>query len=209
LAKCTPERVERSAQALAPLDGAMRREHDALIAEAGGTASSLVLQRGWLSCMRTEESLRKAIEEAPPPRSVWRRLRRAHRAQLRELEPHVAEVVIGGIHFRGSPTSSDPGMLTKAYADLFTRRAAASSTAMRGASRRTLPAGALPTANGPIEAREAVVALGPGPTTSFAPWATRSRSPSSAATTCITASRATPPSAIPCMTAMAASRWCR
>jgi len=42
-------------------------------------------------------------------------------AQLRELEPHVSEKIIGAIHFRGSPTSSDPGMLTKAYADLFAR----------------------------------------------------------------------------------------
>jgi D-amino-acid dehydrogenase len=36
-------------------------------------------------------------------------------AQLRELEPHLSEMLVGAIHFRGSPTSSDPGMLTKAY----------------------------------------------------------------------------------------------
>ena len=43
-------------------------------------------------------------------------------AQLRELEPHLSEAFAGAIHFRASPTSSDPGMLTKAYADLFTHR---------------------------------------------------------------------------------------
>ena len=42
--------------------------------------------------------------------------------QLRQLEPHVSEAIVGAIHFRGSPTSSDPGMLTKAYADLFTHK---------------------------------------------------------------------------------------
>jgi D-amino-acid dehydrogenase len=42
--------------------------------------------------------------------------------QLRELEPHLSDKIIGAIHFRGSPTSSDPGLLTKAYADLFLRR---------------------------------------------------------------------------------------
>ena len=43
-------------------------------------------------------------------------------AQLRELEPHLSAALAGAIHFRGSPTSSDPGMLTKAYADHFTHR---------------------------------------------------------------------------------------
>ncbi len=43
-------------------------------------------------------------------------------AQLHELEPHVSEVIVGAIHFRGSSTSSDPGMLTKVYANLFTHR---------------------------------------------------------------------------------------
>ena len=30
--------------------------------------------------------------------------------QLRELEPHISETIVGAIHFRGSPTSSDPGL---------------------------------------------------------------------------------------------------
>jgi hypothetical protein len=42
--------------------------------------------------------------------------------QVRQLEPHVSEAIVGAIHFRGSPTSSDPRMLTKAYADLFTHK---------------------------------------------------------------------------------------
>src|SRR5712691_4858033 len=60
----TPERVERSAQALAPLMAQCVGEHDALIAEAGGAAQSLVHQRGWLNCCRTEKSLHKTIEAA-------------------------------------------------------------------------------------------------------------------------------------------------
>jgi D-amino-acid dehydrogenase len=60
----TPERVERSARALAPLMAQSVDEHDALIAEAGDAAQSLVHRRGWLNCFRTEQSLRKAIEAA-------------------------------------------------------------------------------------------------------------------------------------------------
>src|SRR5262245_55589857 len=117
----TPERVERSARALAPLMAQCVGEHDALIAEAGGSAQSLVHRRGWLNCFRQEESLHLAIAEA-------RRLDRygidyavLTAAQLRQIEPHLSEAIIGAIHFRGSPSSSDPGMLTKAYTDLFAR----------------------------------------------------------------------------------------
>ncbi len=60
----TPERIERSARALAPLMARCVEEHDALIAEAGGMAQSLVQYKGWLNCCRTEESLQKAIEDA-------------------------------------------------------------------------------------------------------------------------------------------------
>ena len=118
----TPGGVQRSTQALAPLMARCVDEHDALIAEAGGAAQSVVHHGGWLNCFRTEKSLHNAIARA-------RRLDRygvdygvLTGAQLRELEPHVSEAIIGAIHFRGSPTSSDPGILTKAYAELFTRK---------------------------------------------------------------------------------------
>ena len=57
----TPRRIERSAQALAPLMAGCVDEHDALIAEAGFAAQSVVHHGGWLDCFRTEKSLYKAI----------------------------------------------------------------------------------------------------------------------------------------------------
>jgi D-amino-acid dehydrogenase len=60
----TSERIERSAQALAPLMAQCVAEHDALIAEAGGAARALVRQNGWIRCLRTEESSREKIAEA-------------------------------------------------------------------------------------------------------------------------------------------------
>src|SRR6266851_5078462 len=60
-----------------------------------------------------------------------------------------------------SPTSSDPGMLTKAYADLFARRG---GRFCKGDARRLAPepsGWSVATETGSIEAREAVVALGP------------------------------------------------
>jgi D-amino-acid dehydrogenase len=157
----TPERIERSAQALAPLMARCVEEHDALIAEAGGAARALVQQKGWIRCLRTEESLRQRIAEAQRLDKYGIGYAVLTGAQLRELEPHVSEKIIGAIHFRGSPTSSDPGMLTKAYADLFMRKG---GHFLKGDARRLAqdPSGwSLPADDGPVTAREAVVALGP------------------------------------------------
>src|SRR4051794_13886357 len=114
-----PERVAHSMRALAPLMAQCVNEHDALIAEVGSAAQSLVDHRGWLNCCRTEKTLRKGIADARRLEEYGVDYVVLTGPQLRELEPHLSEALIGAIHFRGSPTSSDPALLTKAYADLF------------------------------------------------------------------------------------------
>jgi D-amino-acid dehydrogenase len=82
-------------------------------------------------------------------------------AQLRQIEPHLSAAIVGAIHFRGSPSSPDPGMLTKAYADLFGRKG---GRFCKGDARRPVaePSGwSLATEASAVDAREAVVALGP------------------------------------------------
>jgi D-amino-acid dehydrogenase len=156
-----PDRVERSARALAPLMARCVDEHEALIAEAGAEARSLVHPKGWIRCLRNEQSLRKAITEAKllDPYGVDYSILSAK--ELRALEPQISEEIIGGIHFRGSPTSSDPGKLTKAYADLFRRRGGR----FVNGDARSLAAQAsgwsVISQQGRIDAREVVVALGP------------------------------------------------
>ena len=157
----TPERVERSMQALAPLMAQCVKEHDALIAEVGSAAQNLVDHTGWLNCCRTERMLRKAIADAHTLEEYGVDYTVLAGAQLRRFEPHLSDALAGAIHFRGSPTSSDPGMLTKAYADLFTRRG---GRFLRGDARRLSSqrsGWSLVPDNGSIEAREVVVALGP------------------------------------------------
>src|SRR5271169_1641703 len=155
-----PGRVERSARALAPLMAQCVVEHDALVAEAGGHAESLVRRTGWIRCLRTEESLRKAVEEARLLDGYGVDYDVLTGSQLREMEPHVSGVVLGGIHFRGSPASPDPGALTKIYADHFVRKG---GRFVKGDARRLSNEAqhwSFPTGNGPIEASEVVVALG-------------------------------------------------
>ena len=169
------------------------------------------------SCVRTvgsgacgtEQSLREKIAEARRLDEYGIDYAVLTGAQLREIEPHVSEKIVGAIHFRSSPTSSDPGMLTKAYADLFVRKG---GRFLKGDARRLAqdsPGWGLPAKNGPISAPEAVVALGPWSDDVFGPLGYDSRWPSSVATTCIMACTETPCSAIRCMTPTAATCWCR
>ena len=157
----TPERIERSARALAPLMAHCVQEHDALIAAAGDTAAGLMRRNGWIRCLRTEEGLRRAIANARRLDHYCVDYAVLTGEQLRELEPHVSEKITGAIHFRGSPTSSDPGMLTKAYADLFMRRGGHFLTGDACRLAEETNGWSLPSENGITEAREVVVALGP------------------------------------------------
>ena len=157
----TPDRIERSALALAPLMAQCVEEHDALIAEAGDAARVLVKHEGWIRCLRTKESLRQAIANARRLDKYGVDYAVLTGTQLRELEPHLSERIVGAIHFRGSPTSSDPGMLTKAYGDLFTRKG---GRFLKGDARGLTQEAAgwnLSSESGTITARDVVVALGP------------------------------------------------
>jgi D-amino-acid dehydrogenase len=205
----TPERIQRSARALAPLMAECVGEHDALIAETGDTARALVQQKGWIRCLRTEESLRAAVAEARLLDKYGVEYAVLTGAQLRELEPHVSEKIIGAIHFRGSPTSSDPGMLTKAYADLFRRKGGRFLTADGRHLTEQSSGWSLPSANGPIIASEAVVALGPWSDDVFRPLGYDIPLAVKRGYHMHYGSRVTPLSAILCMTATAVLRWCR
>ncbi len=157
----SPDRVRRSAQALAPLMARSVDEHSALTAEAGAAAGNHIHHRGWLNCFRSEESLHQAIADARRLDTYGVDYTVLTAAQLHELEPHLADAIVGAIHFRGSPTSSDPGLLTKAYADLFTRNG---GRFCRGDARRLTGESSgwsVFTETGAIHARDAVVALGP------------------------------------------------
>jgi glycine/D-amino acid oxidase-like deaminating enzyme len=89
------------------------------LSSAGATARAQGALRPVRSCVRTDGSDACGPRRACARRSQKRSLDQygidyavLTGAQLRELEPHVSEKIVGAIHFRGSPTSSDPGMLT-------------------------------------------------------------------------------------------------
>ena len=184
----------------------MRQGADTLIAEAGGAAQSLVNHRGWLNCCHTEKTLLKGIADAQTLEEYGVDYTVLTGAQLRELEPHLSEALPGAIHFRGSPTSSDPGMLTKAYANLFTDR---DGRFLKGDERQldSHPSGwSLVADKGSIEAREVVVALGPWSDDIFRPLGYRIPLAVKRGYHMHYGVKGMPRSAIPCATPMAALR---
>ena len=135
-------------------------EHRALAALAG--AAGFLHPSGWMKVFRTERERDRRFAEA----ERWRREfgidhRRVDAGALQEMEPHVAPVLVGALHYTDPVAVDDPQGLALAYLAAFERlggkfvQGNAASLEADGHGWR------LRTAQGPLSADAAVVALGP------------------------------------------------
>lgn len=135
-------------------------EHEALIAETG--AEEFIRRAGWMRVFRTARERDARFAEA----ERWRRefginhLALDARA-LQALEPHLAPVLVGALHWTDPISVCDPQGLALAYL----RRFAALGGAFLQGNAMSLEAAnggwRVKTAGGNLEASQAVVALGP------------------------------------------------
>ncbi len=136
-------------------------EHDALADEAG--AQEHIVRGGWMKVFRTTYERDRRVAEA----EGWRRefglnYRALDAKTLQEAEPHLAPVLAGALHWTDPTRVDDPHGLSMAYLGLFQRlggvflQGNAASLEARGTGGWTMR-----TAQGPLEAGKAVVALGP------------------------------------------------
>ena len=135
-------------------------EHEALANEAG--AGEFLRRMGWIKVFRTERERDKRFAEAERWRHEFGINYRAIDARtLREMEPHVAPVLVGALHWTDPLSVDDPHGLALAYLRLFERlggrfvQGNAAALEADGAGWR------LRTAQGALAADAAVVALGP------------------------------------------------
>ena len=135
-------------------------EHQVLIERAG--AGDLIQRGGYRDLHRTEASLRSALAAAEALRAAWGvQFRHLSPAELAEAEPNLTETGVGAIHWLDPWSVRDPGGLVASYGALFSRssnrfvRGDAGSLTRAGAGWRVL------TEDGPVEAADVVVALGP------------------------------------------------
>lgn len=154
-----PERVRRNIAARRPLIEQSLIEHEILIQQAG--AGSLLRRTGWLKLFRSAASLAAGVADAERLREFGLHIDILDAAGVAAREPSLAAVA-GGVHYLDTAFVSDPGALAKAYADLFVSRGGrfvtgdALTLAETGDGRWRVEA-----ADGPVAARDAVVALGP------------------------------------------------
>ena len=155
-----PARHAEVARRYAPLIEQCVREHDAIAAEAG--AQGFIRRTGWIKAFRTARERDRRIAEA----ERWQRefginFRALDAADLQKMEPHVAPVLSGAVHWTDPTSVDDPQGLALAYLGLFQRlgghfvQGNAAGLEEDGAQWR------LSTAQGPLSADGVVVALGP------------------------------------------------
>jgi D-amino-acid dehydrogenase len=157
----SPERILASAEALRPLVERCVTEHDALMRDAG--CEALARRTGYLRLFRRNAALEAAVRETADQKAryginydVW------DPAKLETHEPHLSGAFCGGLHLTDPVSVSDPGALGKAYAALFLKRGGRFITGdARTLEPRRGGGWQVQNVEGPIEAGQAVVALGP------------------------------------------------
>ena len=135
-------------------------EHDALAAEAGATA--LLQRRGWMRVFRTARERDLRFAEA----AAWRaefgvNFSELNQKELQEKEPHLAPVLVGALHWTDPTTVIDPQALALAYLKLFESRGGLFLQGNAVSLKEEGKGWSLRTADGPLQAGAAVVALGP------------------------------------------------
>ena len=155
-----PARHARQAQAYAALIRHAVPEHELLMTEAG--AQALVGRGGYHSVFRSPRALDDALAVA---RDTAARFGVRHEAldgeALARAEPGLHGRLAGAIHWPDPWPCTDPGALTAAYAR---HLQALGGRLLRGDAATLRRAGSgwrVDTADGPVEAPQAVLALGP------------------------------------------------
>ncbi len=154
----SPERLKIATNAMLPLVEASVREHDALIAQAG--CERLVRAQGWIEVFRNEAAFNAAVQRLPQLQQFNLAYDVLDSASLKQRETTLGDVA-GGIHWLDPKTIVNPGGLVEAYADLFR---ANGGTFVHGDAASLVENGddwQVTTEEGPIIARDVVVALGP------------------------------------------------
>jgi D-amino-acid dehydrogenase len=132
-------------------------EHRELIAASG--AGDLLREGGWVKVFRTAAAMDAAQRDA----ERWREeygvpFERLDARRLRDDEPALTHALVGGLRYTASDSVSDPGALVAAYARYF---ASLGGRVFNGDATTLQPQWSVQTQTGRIEARRAVVALGP------------------------------------------------
>ena len=147
------------AEAMRPLFARAVSEHEALMTEADATR--YLRKDGWLKVYRSEESFAATARERELAGTLGLQHRVMGGEEARALEPSLAPVFRHAVHWPDAASVSNPLAVTKAYA---ARLAALGGVILKGDARTLHQSGSVwrvDTEQGPIDAKDVVVALGP------------------------------------------------
>ncbi len=154
------ERIAAAARFARPLVERCIIEHKALMEDAG--VVDMIRETGYLKICRTEQRLIAFIrEEEEIRREFGINFEVLDAAAIRKREPNMTGNFAGGLLMTDPVSIADPSALGKAYAALFVQRGGKFMTADARTLEATLDGWQVHTVDGPIRAREVVIALGP------------------------------------------------
>ncbi len=155
-----PSRHARVAQKYSKLIEHCVSEHEALAAEAG--AIGFFVHSGWLKLFRTPRERDKRFDEAERIRREFGvKFDALNARRLQEIEPHIAPVLCGALHYTEPISVNDPHGLARAYLSLFQRLGGQFVQGDANGLEADASQWRLRTAQGTLTAGAAVVALGP------------------------------------------------
>ncbi len=154
-----PKHLEETARAMRPLFARAVAEHEALIVESG--AGRYLRKNGWLKIYRSDKTFEAMKPELDLAKQFGISLRTLDVAGALELEPSLAPAFRRAIFWPDAASLTNPLAVTKAYAARFE---ALGGVILSGDARTLHRSGSLwrvDTAQGSLDADNAVAALGP------------------------------------------------
>jgi D-amino-acid dehydrogenase len=147
------------ARAMRPLYARAVTEHEALMAEANATR--YLRKDGWLKLYRSDESFKGTERERGYATELGIVQRAMSPEEVRVLEPSLAPAFRHAVHWPEAASVSNPGAVAKAYAELFTKLGGVFLKGNAQTLHRSGQNWRVDTDEGPVDAKDAVVALGP------------------------------------------------
>lgn len=153
-----PEKLEETARVMRPFFAQAVESHRELMTVAG--AERYFRQTGWLELYRRPESLAAQDRRLALSRENGIDNVKLTQAETLELEPHLKGTFAGTIWCKGADTVSSPGGVTKAYAEAFVKQGGRFAIGDAMTLEKVTGGYRVRTADGPVMARQVVVALG-------------------------------------------------
>jgi threonine/homoserine/homoserine lactone efflux protein/glycine/D-amino acid oxidase-like deaminating enzyme len=153
-----PEKLEETARVMRPFFAQAIETHRELMTVAG--AERYFRQTGWLELYARPESLAAQDRRLALSREYGIDNVKLTQAETLELEPHLKGSFAGTIWCKGADTVSSPGGVTKAYAEAFTKAGGRFAIGDAMTLEKVKGGYRVQTADGPVTARQVVVALG-------------------------------------------------